>query len=141
MTTITTFDLCNVGTFNTYTGKLVIETEDFMTYPADDYSFSITGSVVGPNTITAEVYFKIKFINPCLRTKVSLQTVPFKNLNQFFFDPDTTVIYDVQALASHNVPFNCGALIVEFNFDSNTPFDPVLFDDGLASLPKISSPS
>ena len=50
MTTIASFDFCNVGTFNTYTGELLIETEDFVTYPPNIYNFRIKGTVVGATT-------------------------------------------------------------------------------------------
>ena len=65
MTTVASFDLCNVGTFNTATGKLVISTEDFLTYPPDNYSFTITGSVAENTSISKSVSFKINFISPC----------------------------------------------------------------------------
>ena len=65
MTTVASFDLCNVGTFNTATGKLVISTEDFLTYPPDNYSFTITGSVAENTSITENISFNIKFVSPC----------------------------------------------------------------------------
>ena len=51
MDTIASFDLCYVGAFNTATGELVISTDDFVAYPPNAYSFTITGSVIAtPST-------------------------------------------------------------------------------------------
>ena len=57
MTTVASFDFCRVGTFNFWTGELVIATDDFVTYPPNTYTFEIKGSVVGPNPITAYATF------------------------------------------------------------------------------------
>ena len=57
MTTAVSFDLCNVGIFNTATGELVIATEDFVTYPANVYSFTITALVADLPTIRKDVSF------------------------------------------------------------------------------------
>ena len=57
MTTVASFDLCNVGTFNTATSELIIVTEDFLTYPPDTYTFTITGSVADLPTISKDVSF------------------------------------------------------------------------------------
>jgi len=65
MTTFASFDLCNVGTFNTATGKLIIATEDFLTYPPNTYSFTITGLVAENTSIIENISFHIKFLSPC----------------------------------------------------------------------------
>jgi hypothetical protein len=115
MDTVVNFDLCTIGNFNSVTGQLIISTDDFVTYPPNTYSFTIKGSIVGANSINKETHFQIKFMNPCLSSKLSLATVPFKNVDQFYFDPDIIILYDVQVLASHDMPFNCGVFSVEFN--------------------------
>ena len=77
--TPSSFDFCQLGSFQPTVADITFATEDYHTVPQGTYSVSITGEITTATQIRESITVNFKLISPCETTPflVAWENVPF----------------------------------------------------------------
>ena len=96
-----------------------------------DYTVTVTGTAGLVTSASVSQTFKLRVMNPCPSTIISLNPSPFIDETDDLGAAETTQSWDIATMSTLNTDVNCGSfdLVFYLNDGSQTPLNPSIFDD------------
>ena len=128
-------DICSilgVANFDPATGNYDFTTFDMATYPAGDYTFTITGTV-GAKSVSET--FVMTLVDPCPTTALTINNpASFVDGDYILRSSAIDRTWDIDVILSRATLVDCGPVTVEFFIDGTlAPLDATIFDDNRAT--------
>lgn len=130
-TTAGPVDICSINALPDSTasfdaaGSYILNTIDMASYPAGDYTLSITGTVGNKSASTDIV---VTLVDPCPNTLLTIvEPDPFEDDTYVLRAAQKDTIFDLNSLITRATLVDCGPLTMEWFNDDESTLDPELF--------------